>query len=192
MSNNANAILVPGTGQAYIAPVGTTLPADDSDPTAALDAAFEDLGYWTVDGLTLTITPDIQEIEAFQAQQAVRRSRKAQTIQAGLSLMEWNENTLVATLGGSVSAGAGGFYTYTPPAAGDALGEVSLVIDIQDGERNKRFIFPRGNTEGEPVEAKFTRDEAALLPMTFKGLEPLDSSPLWRMLSDDDVFNVNS
>lgn len=182
--NNANEITVPGNGQAYVAPVGTTLPADNSDPTAALNAAFFGLGYWTTDGATFTATPDIKEVEAFQSAQAVRRGLNKLDVSAAFVLEQWNEETVPTALGGTIST-AGGFSTYTPPTPGAAISEVSLVVDIQDGDRNMRFVFPRGNTSTEAVETKFTRGEPALLPVTFKALLPTDGSAPYRILFDD-------
>lgn len=53
----------PKTGGAiFVAPVGTTLP---TDATTNLDAAFENLGYISEDGVTQNITRDSENIKAW-------------------------------------------------------------------------------------------------------------------------------
>lgn len=49
-------------GAIYVAPTGTTLP---TDATTTLDAAFENLGYISEDGVTQNITRDSENIKAW-------------------------------------------------------------------------------------------------------------------------------
>ena len=49
-------------GAIYVAPTGTTLP---TDATTTLDAAFENLGYISEDGVTQNITRDSESIKAW-------------------------------------------------------------------------------------------------------------------------------
>src|SRR4051812_23276958 len=179
--NSSDELVVGNSGEVYVAPVGTALP---TTPTASLNAAFIGLGYLTEDGVTLTTTPEVTDTNAWQSRQAVRREFTSQEFQAAFALMQWNEETVPLAFGGGAITNAGGVYKYTFPAAGDALDERSLVIDFQDGSRNGRVVIPRGNVT-DSVETQFQRTNAAVLPITFKALQPTDGSAIGYILFDD-------
>lgn len=180
--NDSNELVVAGTGQIYVAPVGTALP---TTPTASLNAAFFGLGYTTEDGVTFTGTPTITDFNAWQSQQAVRRERVGQEIQAAFQLEQWNEQSVpLAFGGGSVTNPSGSIYRYVFPEAGAALDERAMVIDVQDGTRHIRFVIARGNVT-DSVETQFRRTELAVLPITFKALQPTDGSDTCAVLFDD-------
>lgn len=182
--NDSSELVVGGTGQVYVADIGTTLPAKNSDPTAVLSSDWTGLGYHTEDGVSFSAAPDITGFRAWQAQQDVRRERKAQAIQVAFDLEQWNEATVPLAFGGGTITDAGGFYTYTFPAAGDALDERAMVVDVQDGERNMRFVFARGNVV-ETVEVTFNSDNLAVLPIAFDLLEPTDGGDIAYVIFDD-------
>jgi hypothetical protein len=170
MALDAAEVVVAGTGHLWLAPVGTTLPAENSDPTAALASAFVELGYFAEDGATLAGAPEISEFNAWQSTTAIRRSRKLQVQTISGDLLQWNENTVVAAFGGGEITNAGGFYTYTFPQAGDALAEYSAVLDVQDGDRNLRIVVPRMNSGLEEVSSQFNKDNMAVLPISLSSL----------------------
>jgi hypothetical protein len=189
--NDPNELVVGGTGQVYVADIGTSLPAVNSDPTAALSASWVGLGYTTEDGVAFSVTPDVTDFKAWQSRLAVRREFNAQELQVTCSLEQWNEETVVLAFGGGAITNAGGFYTYTFPAAGDALDERSMVVDVQDGTRNMRIVIPRGNVT-DAVEAKFQRTELAVLPITFKSLEATDGTTPYIIFDDAAAFTAGS
>lgn len=182
--DKASELLVPGDGELYIAPVGTTLPAHNTDPTANLNAAFYGLGYWTEDGLSFKVTPQITDFRAFQSLRSVRRERTQQDFDSTCQLEQWNEKTVPAALGGEITS-SGGFYTWLPPQDGDALDEWSAVIDIQDGDRNLRIVYPRTNLATEATEVAFKRGEMGTLPVGLKALPPTNGSESVYILFDD-------
>lgn len=189
MWNNSDEITVASNGQVYVAPVGTALP---TSPTGSLNAAFVGLGYASEDGVTLTVTPDIQEFMAWQSRQAVRRELTAQELQVAFQLLQWNEETVPLAFGGGDITAVSGGYRYDFPTGSDALDERALIIDANDGDRRTRFVFPRGNVV-ESVESQFTRSAMSMLPITFKALEPSDGSGAGYVLfSDDDAFAPGS
>lgn len=180
--NDSTELVVASNGQVYVAPVGTALP---TTPTETLNAAFVGLGFCTEDGVTVTATPDVKDFTAWQSRQAVRRERNQQEIQASFQLEQWNEETVpFAFGGGAITSPSGGVYRFEFPEAGDALEERAMVIDAQDGTRNTRFVFARGNVV-DAVEAKFQATELAVLPISFKLLQPTDGSALAAVLFDD-------
>lgn len=185
MSNNADELVVASSGHIWIAPVGVTLPAKNSDPTTAPNAAFADLGYLTEDGVKPTSSPDISDFRAWQARQAVRRERKGQDLQFEFSLEQWNPTTVKFAFGGGSVDTSGGFPTYTFPKARDALAEWAFLLDWQDGDKNFRWVLPRGNVT-DAVSPEFKADALAVLPVTFKGLEAIDGTDIYMITDDPD------
>lgn len=184
--NDPNEIHVASNGQVYVAPVGTALPVS---PTASLNAAFVGLGYCTVDGVTINVAPDIQEIMSWQSRQATRRQLMAQDVTATFTLQQFNEDTVpLAFGGGSVVLVSAGVYRFDLPTDG-ALDERAMIIDGVDGSVHMRIVLPRGNVT-EAVEMKFARDSESQLPITFKALQPTDGSTAMRFYSDDSAAFV--
>lgn len=186
--NDATDIVVAGTGEAYVATTGTTLP---TTPTASLNAGFSGMGYHTEDGVTITVTPDVAEFRAWQSRQAIRREFNAQDVTIAFALMQWNETNIVEAFGGGAVTTVSGGYRYDFPEQGAALREVSLVVDCNDGSEVHRFVFPRVSAT-ESVESQFHRSDAALLPITFEALPPTDGSAVGYYLTNSDAFATGS
>lgn len=181
MWNDSTELVVASNGQIYVAPVGTALPAG---PATTLNAAFVGLGLATEDGVKLSVSPTITEHKAWQSRHPVRRDLTGQEIQAAFQLEQWNESTVVLAFGGGAITTVSGGYRYDFVASGAALDERAMVIDAQDGTRKVRYVFPRGNVT-EAVETTFSSTSPALLPITFKVLEPADGSASGYILFDD-------
>lgn len=169
---DSDELVVGGTGDIYVAPVGTALP---TTPTANLNSAFVGLGLTDEDGVSLTVDPDIQEFRAWQSRQAVRRELTGQAVSLAFKLEQWNEETVkLAFGGGTVSNPSGSIYKYELPDGNDSLDERAMVIDIKDGSETIRFVWPRGNV-AESVATEFHRTALAVLPITFRVLAPADN-----------------
>jgi hypothetical protein len=182
MWDDPTELVVAGTGEVYVAPVGTALP---TSPTAALAAAYTGLGYHTEDGVSISVATEVTEFRSWQSRHPVRRELQAQECQFTFALQQWNDATLpFAFGGGAVSDLGGGVYRYNPPADDAALDERSLIVDVRDGSRRLRFVVPRGNVT-DAVQSQFSRSQEAVLPVTFKALVPSDASRSWHVLSDD-------
>lgn len=180
--NDAAETVVAGTGQVYVAAVGTTLPANAD---AALAAAFVGLGYHTEEGVSLNKAIEIVEFRAWQSRHPIRRERETEDFQLTFVLQQWNEETVpLAFGGGSITDLGGGQFKYVPPRDDEQLDERALVCDVDDGDRRIRFVVPRG-TVTEGVESTFQRSEMANLPITFKALEPTEGGEAWYPLFND-------
>lgn len=188
--NDPTELNVPGDGQAYFAPVGTTLPAENSDPTAALAAAFVGAGYISEDGATLSVGSEVEDFMAWQSKQPVRRSKQTQDISVAFAMMQLNEENLPFAFGGGSVSSAGGRFTYRFPEAEDSLDERSLVLDTTDGDVHYRFVIARG-TVSEAVETQFTKSAVSLLPVTFKALKPLSGRTAY-VITDAPGFAAGS
>ncbi len=169
MALDENEVVIAGTGHLWVGTVGTTLPAPNSDPTAA-PGAFVDLGYTEEDGVTLRGVTEVSEHRVWQNTSPVRRARTLQVQEVVANLVQWNEATLVAAFGGGLVTTGGGFATYTFPLAGDALAEYAVVLDWQDGDRNFRLVVPRMNSGLEDVETQLNADNMAVLPVLLRSL----------------------
>jgi hypothetical protein len=186
--NDAGEAIVAGSGQVYVAPVGTTLP---TTAEATLNAAFEGLGFHTEDGVTVGNAPEITELRVWQARYPIRRQRDTENFTVSFSLVQWNEVSVpLAFGGGAVVTDGGSGYKYTPPAPDDAIVEKALVVDVVDGSTHGRFVVPRGNAV-EAVEANFRRTELATLPITFSALES-EGQSAWTFYTDSTGFAAGS
>lgn len=180
--NQADETLIAGTGEVYIAPVGTTLPANAD---SSLNSAFYGLGYHTEEGVAINKTLEIIEFRAWQSRFPIRRERDTEDLTLTFTLLQWNEETIPFAMGGgSIDSLGGDQYKYTPAADAEALAEKSLVCDVEDGDRKMRFVIPRGSVS-EGAEAQFQRTEMAGLAVSFKSLEPEDTGDPWYILLND-------
>lgn len=179
--NNPNDTVIGGSGQVYVAPVGTALP---TTPTGALNAAFTGLGYHTEEGVQTSAPLSVIEHKGWQSKAPIRREVDSRDFQLTFALLQWDEDTLPLAFGGGTIVSVSGGYRYDPPQNSDALDERALVCDVDDGSERIRFVIPRGSvTEG--VDSTLNRSAMASLPVTFKALEPADGSKLWYPLFSD-------
>jgi hypothetical protein len=107
-------------------------------------------------------------------------------------MQQWNEQNIVLAFGGGeVNVEGGGLFSYTFPEPGDALEERSVILEAIDGDKHTRFVFPRGNVT-DAVEAQFTRESTADLPITFKVLAPEAGGPPAWIVTDDPAYATGS
>lgn len=179
-------LVVAGTGDIYVADVGTALPANES---TVLNGAFVKVGYTTEDGVTFKRTPEIAEFNAWQSRTPVRRELTAQEIMLSTVFEQWNaENLVFAFGGGEVTEESSGHYKFSFPADDAQLEEKSLICDWADGAKDYRLVIPRGSVT-EEAETNLVRTELAVLPFGFKALAPTDGSVTAYILSNDPAFN---
>jgi hypothetical protein len=167
--NNANDLVVGSGGQVYVADSGATAPTNS---TSAPNAAFYGLGYLDEDGVTVSVTPNIQEFAVWQSRQPARREALAQEILVSGKAAQWNEYTIPVSFGKGVldaTTGAAGSFAF--PADTDALAEHAVIADATDGAETHRFYFERAN-QTEAAEVTFNRSGLAVLPFGLKVLAP--------------------
>lgn len=185
-SRDPDEIVVAGTGDLWIAPVGTALPATE---VAALNGVYEKLGYTTEDGVTFQSSVEVQEFMAWQSISAVRRSRTSREDTISCQLEQWNDsNFMFAWGGGEITEPTPGHFKFTPPLDDDALEEKTLIVDFADGDKVYRWVVPRG-TITEAVETVLSRSDMSVLPVGFKALQPADGSAPWQLLTNDPAFD---
>ena len=187
MWNDPAELTVGITGQVYVAPTGTALP---TTTTGALNAAFVGLGYLTEDGVSFSASKETQDIAAWQAFDPIRTIVTSRTVQATFSLQQWNEDTVPLAFGGGSISGTSPNFKYSLPDPEDGLDERCMVIDVQDGDINLRFVIARGIVT-EAVETQFQHGATAVLPITFKALKP-SLGKIVDFYTDSDGFTAGS
>lgn len=176
------------SGELYTADVGTAFPAGFTAPSAA---DWDGLGFASEDGVAVRSSRTIAELRAWQRQNPIRRSKTEETFGIGAALLQWNEVTVPAALGGGTITAISGGYQYSPPGAEDTLEEKAMIVDLFDGDRQMRILIARG-TSGADIESTFQRGAFAELPLAFDALQP-DTGDLFNILfSDDDAFAAGS
>jgi hypothetical protein len=169
-------VTVAGTGSVWLAPEGTLIPTGlTAPPSPWLDA-----GYTSDDGVTIGMSRDQEEINAWQAVDPVRVLITAEPKTITFELLEFDRESIsLAFRGGTWGGTDPGPFTYTPPAAG-AQDVRAMLIDGYDGAKQFRFIYPRVQLQGD-VEFALVRTDAVRLPLEFAVLA---STPSWSIAGD--------
>lgn len=185
MANDADQIVVAGTGRVLVAAVGTTAPTGVS---GAYAAGWTEVGYTTEDGVTFSDSKDVEDRAAWQSLYPVRRLVTGRSSSVSFTLLEWSASTVpLAFGGGAVTEPSAGVFKYTPPDPED-IDERALSVEWTDGTKIYRLVIPRGNVS-EGVETNLTRTGAAELPITFSVLGS-DATAPWHMLTNDPAFDA--
>ena len=164
MPVDANEVVIAGNGRIFVAPVGTTAPAD---VTTAWAAAWIDLGYATEDGVTFTVGRTVTDIMAWQAFDPIRRVITAMNTTIAFVLQQWNEHTTKLAFGGgtiTTTAGPPAHYLYTPPAA-EVIDERAVGIEWLDGTKIYRLLIAKAMVTDD-VSTQLVRTDTAQLPIT--------------------------
>jgi len=141
---NAEFTVVAGTGSVYFAPVGTTLP---TEVDTALDAAFENLGYTTEDGVGFDESIATSALKVWQSSAPLRYTVDDVENSLQFSLVQWDKDTVPFAFGGGVVATtSAGKYKYTPPST--YTGVWAIVLDIVDGTVTHRIVAPKARVGG--------------------------------------------
>lgn len=176
-----------GGGDAYFAPVGATLPVD---ATTSLDAAFIGGGYITDEGATYTYTPEFGEIRSWQSRSAILRYLTGADFAARWTFQQHNADNMVFSFGGgAVTEPRVGVYRYDFPADDAEIEENAVVIAWRANTYDFRLVMPRGNVS-EGTETQLTRDNPALLPITFRALGGAGNTPY--IVTNDPNWAVGS
>jgi hypothetical protein len=184
MALDSSQLTVAGNGNVYVAPVGTTAPADVS---AAWGAGWIELGYTTEDGVTFTDSKEIASIGAWQSTYPIDRRINTRDNTLSFSLMQWNDDNVKLSFGGgAVTTVSAGLFKYAPPAP-EFVDYRAMGVEIRDGSVTTRFIVPKGLVT-ENVESNMTRSGAAVLPITFSVTSTGSGDP-WSFITNDPALN---
>lgn len=188
-TTNNNQIVIPSITRVYLAPVGTTAPAD---ATAALPAALRSVGLTTEDSLKFNSEPNFEQVKSAQSSYPTRTFQTSDAATIEVDLQQWSgENFRAVYGGGEIStisvAGppAATHYKFTPPRIGSRT-EVMAVIEVIDGGKHYRYVVPRCmQMEGVSKDLAKTKEAVLPLRLAVQGGDDLDA---WYVLTDDPAF----
>lgn len=185
MTTDADQLIIAGTGTVYVAATGATIP---DDATGTPDAAFLTLGYLTDDGAQFTYSRSMADVRAWQGRGPIRRYVTDEMAAISFTLLEWDHKTVPFAFGGAtVTSLGGGEYKIEPPDI-SVIDERALILDLDDGTTNHRFIIPRGMAAPE-ISTGFTKSGPSLLPVTFGALYNEGVAP-WTHFSDSAAYDA--
>lgn len=161
MTLNADNVRSALTGAVYVAPSGTTYPAD---PTSAWDAGFLDLGYLSEDGITEAHSADWNQIRAWQNRTVVRQLLTGSEATFAFTLLETTATGLEVYHGGSVVVDQGGD-VYRMEVVEPEEDYRVWGLDVVDGDDHIRIIIPDG-TVTETGDIVYQNGEAVGYPIT--------------------------
>lgn len=133
MALDASNVRVGVTGAVYVADTDDTLP---TDATTVLDAAFEDVGYISEDGVTETHDTDTEDIRAWQNGDLVRRVQTGHDVTFSFTMLETSEVSLREFYGN--------YDDGTVEITGAELPHRAWVLSVEDGDHVLRVVIPDG------------------------------------------------
>lgn len=180
--------LVPSRTHVYLAATGSTEPATSVD---ALDVAFKSVGNTTPDSLSFSTEPEFEEVQSAQSDFPIRRFQTSESGTISVDLLDWNDDNFIAVYGGGTVTEPDpttnpGEFKFVPPALGGRQ-EKAAVVEIIDGTKHYRYVFPR-TMQVEGVETELNKSSAASLPLRLAILGDDGVDP-WYLLTDDPAFD---
>jgi hypothetical protein len=176
-------VRVAGTGELFLAPVGTALP---TSAAAALNASFSGYGYTTDDGVTLSKSVDRDGVDAWQSATPVRNIITGQEFTVECTFLQSNSDILKLWLGSGDFATDGGT-GYRADVPIDPVGQqFAMVLEWADGTIVSRLVMAKVEVT-ETGEVTLAR-QAQSYPVTFGALPPDGGSVLASWLTTDAAF----
>jgi len=190
VKTNAAETVVPSRTFVYLAPVGTTAPAD---ATVALAAGWRSVGHTTEDSLKFNEEPNFEEMKSAQSDFPVRRFQTSDSATIEVDLQQWSGENLKAVYGGGtiseITPTGGGtppkHYKFVPPRVGGRT-EVAAIVEVIDGGKHYRFVCPR-TMQLEGVATDLQKGTGSKLPLRL-GVLGGDDVDAWYLLTDDPSF----
>ena len=151
---NVDAVRVAVSGGVHFAPTGTALP---TSATATKNAAFDELGYVSEEGLTQAIDENVTSIKAWQNGDTVRKVQDSHELTYAFSCLETNDQVLRAYYG-NYAAG-------TVEIRGDNETRGAWIFEIIDGGDRFRIVVPDGQVT-DRGDIQYVNSNAVMYPMT--------------------------
>ncbi len=192
MAVDSDNILVPQMARVFLAPVGTTAPAD---PVVALAAEWREVGFFTPDSLQFATDPSFEEVRSHQSIYPTRTFQTGDSATVQVDLQEWSGPNFQAVFGGGtvvdVPAVVGPpavahHFKFSPPAVGGRT-QVAAVIEVVDGSKHYRLIIPKcEQREGAEIGLDKTAESKLPLRLAIIGSDVGDP---WYVRTDDPAFD---
>lgn len=189
MTLKSSEVRVAGTGELFLAPVGSALP---TSAAAALDVAFKGYGYTTEDGVSLSKSVEREGVPAWQSSTPVRNLVTGQELNIETTFLQSNEEVLKLWLGSGDFASDGGVAPnngYRADVPIDPVGQqFALVLEWKDGSITSRLALPKVEIT-ETGDVSLAR-QATAFPVTFGAIAPDSGTVLATWLTTDPAFAV--
>lgn len=187
MTLTSGEIQVAGTGELFLAAVGSTLP---TSPTASLDAAFTGYGYTTEDGITLGRSVTRDPVMAWQSVIPVRYLTTEQALTIQTTLLQGNNLTakLWAQGGDFAQIGATQAWKSDIPTTPSAL-QFAVVVQWVDNATGwqSRLVIPKAEvTEHGDVQLNRT---ATGLQITLAAMAPDSGTTYATWMTNNTAFD---
>lgn len=183
MALESTEVRVAGTGHAYVAPLGTAIPAGIDSPLTHA-AGWVELGFTTEEGARFNFGREVNRIMGWQAFDPLRIVVTSVPKSISVDLLQWNQHTVkLAMGGGTVTEPSAGQYQYEPPAE-SFVDERMFAIEGIDGDYNYRFIYRKALNEGG-VSFAFVRENPVVFPITMAILAADSGAKPWILQTDD-------
>ncbi|MDX5566916.1 hypothetical protein PYK79_31790 [Streptomyces sp. ID05-04B] len=141
MANNADNVRAALTGSILMAPKGSTAPVDLD---TAWDAAWQELGFMSDDGVNMTYSTDVQDINAWQSLSPVRRILTSVDMTLGFTAIELKARTITAYFPDSTITAVSGTVNRLDIPAAPGPAEYAFGLEWIDGDIKNRLVIPRG------------------------------------------------
>jgi hypothetical protein len=181
MTLTSSEVRVAGTGELFLAPLGTTRPLN---PGTALDAAFIPYGYTTDDGVALARATERSGINAWQAKSPVRWVITGTSLTIRCSLLQSNKDSFKLWLGSGDFTQIGAAMAWKADIPVDPTSQqFAAVMEWKDGSITNRLSL-------EKVELTETGDITLTktgynLPVTLTAVPADAATVLATFLSND-------
>ncbi|MEE1764420.1 phage tail tube protein [Streptomyces sp. SP18BB07] len=186
--NNNNEIVIPQLCRTWLAPVGTTAPAD---ATVTMPAGWYTVGLFTEDSLKFNSEPNFEQVRSAQSSYPTRTFQTTDAATVEVDLQQWSGRNFRAVYGGgsiaavTPSGGGASHYRFAPPRIGGRT-EVAACIEVIDGGKHYRYVIPRV-MQMEGVSKDLAKSKEAVLPLRL-AVQGGDDTDAWYVLTDDPAF----
>ena len=176
----ASEVRIGASGTLYVAPSGTTPPAN----IAAAWTSFVDLGYLSEDGATVARSMTTEQVKAWQSISTIRYLVTDVGIVVSFTLIQFNKSTLPFYMGGGTIVNQGGGSFKLSISSSPTIDERVLGLEWVDGAITNRLIIPRGMVT-ETGEMPVGRSGPTQLQVSFAAMTPASGSEMSYILTND-------
>ncbi|MEU8540910.1 hypothetical protein AB0C52_13135 [Streptomyces sp. NPDC048717] len=184
---NNNEILIPSLTRVWLALVGTVAP---TDATVPMPAGWRAVGLTTEDSLKFNSEPNFESVRSAQSSYPTRTFQTQDSSTLEVDLQQWSGENFRAVYGGGEiveikAADTNKHYRFTPPKMGGRT-EVAACIEVIDGSKHYRYVFPR-TMQMEGVSKDLTKTKESVLPLRLAVQGGDDTDP-WYTITNDPAF----
>lgn len=165
---NTDELLV-GTAREVGLYVGALTAVDPANLEAPFATGWTGLGYASEDGASLSNSTDTTDLMSWQSTSPLRTIITGRTVTLQFQLMQITPLNIALYWDIETPTATNGVFDFSVKSS-EAGQRRKLAVDVQDGDNQKRYIFPRVQLTAAG-DMSFSRGSATLLDVTFTALE---------------------